>query len=165
MWSWFLVHLCKMIISPGVFFRSSKFWFFGLLKGQKMVQNNKKFCPSCFISQEPNIIWLSFMAHLCKMIVPVFFFIFSKFRFFWLLGGKRTRNGPKWQKILSTSLDIIRNYTSYDCHLWCTCVKWWYLQQIFSFFKILIFGVFRGIKGKKLIFVVECTTDTLPRVY
>ena len=43
----------------------------------------------------------------------------------------------------------LRNRISYDCDFWCTCVKWWYLQQIFSFFKILIFGVFRGIKGKK----------------
>ena len=39
-WLWFLVHLCKMMISPAIFFIFSKFWFFGLLrgkvKGQKM---------------------------------------------------------------------------------------------------------------------------------
>ena len=34
-WSWFLVHLCKMIISPCVSFIFSKFWFFVLLGGSK----------------------------------------------------------------------------------------------------------------------------------
>ena len=43
----------------------------------------------------------------------------------------------------------LRNRTSYDCDFWCTGVKWWYLQHIFSFFKILIFGFFTGLKGKK----------------
>ena len=42
----------------------------------------------------------------------------------------------------------LRDHTSYDCHLWCTFLKWWYLQQFFSFSKIFIFGVFKGIKGK-----------------
>ena len=60
--SWFLVHYCKMI-SPGTSFIFSKFWFLGLLrgKGQKTVQNDKKFCPLHSISEEPCIIWLSFM--------------------------------------------------------------------------------------------------------
>ena len=35
------------------------------------------------------------------------------------------------------------------CDFWYLCVKWWYLQQIFSFFNILILVFFRGIKGKK----------------
>ena len=42
----------------------------------------------------------------------------------------------------------LKNLTLYDCDFWCTCVKWWYLQKFFSFSKILIFGVFKGIKGK-----------------
>ena len=32
-WSWFLVHLCKMMIYPCAFFIFLKFWFFGLLVG------------------------------------------------------------------------------------------------------------------------------------
>ena len=45
------------------------------VKGQKTNQNDKKFCLSCSISQEPYIIWLSFMVHLCKMTIsPVVFF-------------------------------------------------------------------------------------------
>ena len=124
-----MVHMCKIIISFGVFF-ISKFWFsgwskvkgqkmtqndkkFGLLhlicqeryikwlwslfmahfffffysfdfldcygevKGHKIAQNNKKSCFSHSVSQEPYIIWLWFLVHLCKMILsPVFFFLF-----------------------------------------------------------------------------------------
>ena len=29
----------------------------------------------------------------------------------------------------------LRNHISHDCHLWYTCVKWWYIQWIFSFFQ------------------------------
>ena len=167
-----------------------------------MVQNDKKFCLWHSVSQEPYIIWLSFMLHLCKMIMsPGSFFIFSKFWFLGLLGrGKRAKNGPKWQKIKSVALHIwgtihhmtviyvfkmiissgvffiyskfsfsgsrggmkgqkkvqndkkeevkgkkwqkitktfvclapyLWNHTSYDCHFLYIGVKWWYLQQIF----------------------------------
>ena len=58
--------MCKMIISPGVFLIYLKFWFFGQL-GVKRAKNSprwqKKFCFLHFISQEPDIIWLSFMVH------------------------------------------------------------------------------------------------------
>ena len=39
----------------------------------------------------------------------------------------------------------LKKHTSYDCHLWYTCVKW----ALFHFFKILIFLVVMGKKGKK----------------
>ena len=44
-WLLFMVHLCKLMISLGVFFIFSKFWFCGLLGGskyKKMAQNDKK---------------------------------------------------------------------------------------------------------------------------
>ena len=47
-WSLFLVHWCKMIISPRVFFIFLKFWFFGLLGewgwgvGSKKAKNGSK---------------------------------------------------------------------------------------------------------------------------
>ena len=31
-WLWFLVHMCKMMISPAIFFIFSKVWFFGFFK-------------------------------------------------------------------------------------------------------------------------------------
>ena len=60
-WSCFLLHKFKMMISPDAFYISSKFWFSGSLgrvvcvcvsggggaggqKEQKMAQNDKKFC-------------------------------------------------------------------------------------------------------------------------
>ena len=52
------------------------------VKGQKMVQNDKKFCLLHSISQEPYIIWLSFMVHMCKMIIsPGVFSFFQNFDF------------------------------------------------------------------------------------
>ena len=41
------------------------------VKGQKTVQNDKKLCLSHSISQEPFIIWLSFMVQMCKMIISL----------------------------------------------------------------------------------------------
>ena len=54
----FLIHLCKMMISPGVFFHLI-FWVVREVKGQKIVQNDKKLYLSRSISKEPCIIWLS----------------------------------------------------------------------------------------------------------
>ena len=39
------------------------------VKGQKMAQDDKKFCLLHFIFQEPCIKWLSFMVHYCKMMI------------------------------------------------------------------------------------------------
>ena len=88
------------------YFQFFKIWFFGL-KGKKRSKMTKN-CPSCFISQEPYIIWMSFMVHLCKMIIsPGVFFIFFKIMIFlvvrWVKGQK---NEPKWPKVLSFMLDI-----------------------------------------------------------
>ena len=70
------------------------FWVVRGVKGQKMVQNDKTFCLSCSISQEPYIIWLLLMLHMCKMIISLaFFFIFFK-------------NGLEWQKIMFVALHI-----------------------------------------------------------
>ena len=94
----------------------------------------------------------SYDCHLCYTFVnwylQVFFFlIFQNFDFLGQL---------KWQKMAQNDkkncvclILFLRNCTSYNCDFWCTFLKWWYLQQSFSFFKILIFWVFRGVKGQK----------------
>ena len=100
-----IVHMRKMI-SP----------FFGSLEGKrlKISENDRKLWPSDSITQEPYIIWLSFMDHMCKMIIsPGIFFQFFKFCFFGILRGKRAKNSPKWQIILSVVLDISE-----------TCIMW-----------------------------------------
>ena len=95
------------------------------VKGQKTIQNDKKFCWSRSISQELYI-WLSFMLCMCQIKIPlVVFFKFSKFWFSGLSGGWKGKNYPKWQKILS--------------------------------FKILIFWVFKRVKGQKNLFLPNIT--------
>ena len=139
------------MIYPGFLFLFSKFWFFWvvrLVKRQKMTRKDKKLCPLCLISQEPYIIWSAFMVHLCKM-------MFFKILIFWVVRGRgwggeegwRAKNGPKWQKNSVCITPYLRNHTLYDCGFWHTCVKWWYLQQLFSFFQNFVF--FFGFLGSK----------------
>ena len=54
------------------------------IKGQKTTQNDKKFCLSHLISQEP-FIWSSFMVDICKKIISPSqcFFYFFKMLVFW----------------------------------------------------------------------------------
>ena len=118
-WSSVMVLMCKMIISPWAFSIFSKFWFgrlLGCVKGQKIAQNDKTFCLLCSISQEPYIIWLSFVVHKCKMISPGIFYYF-KVLIFWVVrrvsGQKMTKND---QKICLTL--YLRNCTSYDWGFW-----------------------------------------------
>ena len=66
----------------------------GGIKGQEMVQNDKKFCLSHSISQEPYFIWLWFLVHSCKMISPGNFSIFQNIDF-WGFSGKRAKNEVK----------------------------------------------------------------------
>ena len=112
----------------------------------------KKFCPSRLISQEPCIIWLSFMGHMCKMIMSVgVFLILSKLLIFLVVTGWK---GKKWSKMTYNSVChawYLRDHTSYDCHLCYTCVKW-YLWAVFSFFQNFdFFWVVKEVKGQKTV--------------
>ena len=61
------------------FFKILIFQVVNGVKGQKMVHNDKKLCPSRSISQEPYIMWFSFMVQMYKMIIsPGVFFHFFK---------------------------------------------------------------------------------------
>ena len=109
------------------------FWVFQNLDflgcwGSKRAKNGpkwQKFCPSYFISQEPYIIWLSFMLHLCKMAIsPGFFLFFQNLDFLGCLEDKRAKNDSKMTKNYVRRAWDLRNDTLYDCHLWYTCVKW-----------------------------------------
>ena len=112
-----------------------------------MVQNDKEFFLSCSISQEPHIIWLSFMVHMCKMIISlVVFFNFLKFPIAELSRGWRGKNGSKWQNVLSGA-PYISGTISYDLHLWYTCMY----KRIISSGIAFIFSKFwlPGSRGKK----------------
>ena len=121
------------------FFHFLKIWFSGSLGGQK----GKKW--SKMIKILSVVLYISGTIHhmiviygiLFKFFVSiVFFFFFFFFHFFKNLifrvvrGVKGQRNRPKWQTLCHAP--YLRNHKSYDCHLWCTCVKW-YLQAWFSF--------------------------------
>ena len=112
-----------------------------------MVQNDKKFCPSRSIPHEPYIIWLSFMLHMCKMMISpgVFFFPILKFWFSVLSGDEREKNGPKWQKLLSVppyfSRTIYHMIFSYDTHVCMAymlyvCMYVWYIWFSWSSFVV-----------------------------
>ena len=100
-WLSFVVHMCKMIISLGVFFIFSKYLFFvllGGLKGKKWSKMTKKICLSGSISQEPYIIWLSFMVQMCKMIKSPGVFFKFKILIFWVareLKGEKVAQNEK----------------------------------------------------------------------
>ena len=161
-WLWFLVHTCKMMISPAIFFHffqhsdfsgfsnfiskcqkeilrcgppSSRvcdfIHFFKILicrvaievKGQKIVQNYKKFCRSCSISQEPHI-WLSFMVHICKMIISpgVFLVVFQNFDFLGCQEGWKGKKMPKMTIFFCLSGLIFQElyiiWSSYMVHMY-----------------------------------------------
>ena len=88
-------------------------------KMKKLAQNKKyQLHPSWAISQEQYSVWSWFLVQLCRII-----FIFSKFWIFGLLGGSK---GKKWAKMTTNFVLCtlyLRNYTSYNLDLWCTCVK------------------------------------------
>ena len=127
-----MVHICKIIIFPGVLFFCLFiclfffFHFFKILilstvsrvKGHKMTQNDKKNCLLCPLSWDPSIIWLSFIVHMFKVIIsPGIFFIFSKVWFSRLSGWQWKDN--KWSKMTKTSVCrtlYSRNNTSSDLH-------------------------------------------------
>ena len=79
-WSSFVVHKCKVITSPGVFFFVfifSKFWCFRLLGGSKCKNDPKsqKNCPLRIVS---GTIHRILMVHMCKRIIsPGVFLHFS----------------------------------------------------------------------------------------
>ena len=95
------------------------------VRGQETVQNDKKFCQSCFISCEPYIMWLSFMVDLCKMIISAgVFFSFSKFWFSGSIWGLKDKKCSRMTKYSVCRTPYLRIHTSYDCHLCLKCVKW-----------------------------------------
>ena len=87
------------------------FWIVIWVKGQnkwpKVTQNSL----SHFISQEPYIIWLSFMVNLCKMMIfpGLFSFFFKVLIYLVFRWGQRAKNGWKWEKIMPVTFHISGN--------------------------------------------------------
>ena len=61
------------------------------------------------------------VVHKCKMIIsPDVFLVFSKFRFFGLLGESESKKWSKMTKNAVRRVLYLTNHTSYDLHLWYT---------------------------------------------
>ena len=83
-----------------------------------------------------------------------FFSHFFKVLFFWVVIGLKGQKWPKMTKNLVCRTSYLGNYIWYDCHLWYTCVKGWYLQVFFFFIffsKFLSFCVVRETKEQKIV--------------
>ena len=144
-----MVHMCRMIVSPGFFLHFSQILVFRVnsgVKGQKWHKMTKN-CLSHSISQEAYIVWWWFLVHMCKMMTsPDAFFIFEKFDFLFCEGGLK---GKKWPKMAENFVSLhISGTILYMIGFWYTCVKWWYPAIFFIFSKFWFFGVLEEIKGK-----------------
>ena len=84
-WFWFMVLMCKMIISPVVFFIFSKFWFFGLLggwKGKKLPKMTKNFTLCTLYFRNHTLYDLDLWCTCVKgSYIQVFFTFFANFNF------------------------------------------------------------------------------------
>ena len=96
-WSWFLVYLCKMMMFS-YFFKILIFLVVRGVKGQKIVQNDKNSVSHASYLRNHKYAH-HFVVWKCKMMISAgVLFIFLKLWFFRLLGGSKSKNGPKWQK-------------------------------------------------------------------
>ena len=82
-----------------------------------------------------------------RMISAAMFFTFFKILIFRIIRDGREKC-KKWPKMTRKFCPYLRNHTSYDCDFWCTCVKWWYLQQIFHFLKVWFLRFLGGWSAK-----------------
>ena len=99
-------------------FQNFDFWVHRGLKGQKAFQNDKNFCLSCSISQEPYIIWLSFMVQVCKMVLSPGVLFNFKILIFRVVRGLKGQKITQNDKSLCLPHFIFQNHISYDLHLW-----------------------------------------------
>ena len=113
-----------------------------------------KFCLLNFMSQEPYIIWSWLMIHMCKRLCPGVSLYFFQILIFGINSGAKKQKWPKMRKNCLTS--YLRNCTSYDCGFWYTRLKWWYLQQIFSFFQKSDFSGFSKFINKCQMEILRC---------
>ena len=112
------------------FFKSLIFRVVRGVKGQKMVQIDKKFCPLRSVFQELYIIWLLFMTQGVK-------------------GQKTVQNGKKFCPSRSISRGPCILWLSFMVHICKMIIYPGVFVFFLHFFNILIFLDHRGLKGKK----------------
>ena len=101
-------------------------------------------------SEQPSILPARFLLEKSE---PCFWGKFQKLNLpFVKLGSNYVLKVFMWgthldMSFFSTIPVYLRNLTSSGHNFWCTCVKWWYLQILFSFYLILIFWTVRRENG------------------
>ena len=88
------------------------------------------------------------MVQMCKMIISSGVFFNVKILIFQVVKGLKCKECPKMLKISVCHTLCLRNHTSYDLHLWYTCMYKRIISPgilfiffIFLLFKILIFRI------------------------
>ena len=114
----FMIHLCKMMISPEVFY------FFEILiglKGKKWPKMTKNYvCHTLYIRKNTSYdcdIWYSCV----KYDISRCFCHFFKIWILWVVSGVKGENMTQNDKKYLTPYH--RGHTSYDCGFWYTRVK------------------------------------------
>ena len=132
MWSWFLVHFCKMMISPGLFFIFSRFWFsrlLGRLKVKKWPKMRNNYI--CYTPYLRNSIAYNhnFWYTIVKWYLQVFMSFFLNFDFLGCERGKMKNNN------YIHYAPYLRNSIAYDHDFRYTCVMVICPGAFFSFSK------------------------------
>ena len=83
LWLWFMVHVCKMIISPGIFLIFQNFDFAGFLRlvgGQRMTKNHQ--IQSVTLCISGTVDHINILVHRFKKMISSsdFFFFFFKYK-------------------------------------------------------------------------------------
>ena len=130
------------------------------VKGHKIAQNDKKFCPLHSISQEPYIIWLSFMVYICKIIMSSrIFFHFYKSLTFWIHSGLKGRQTIQNDKKLSDTFHISGTIhhviVIYGANVLNANISRWFFQC-----KNFDCPVFHGLKWRKLLSVAPYISES-----
>ena len=102
-WLSFMVHMCKMVISPGVFFHFYKIFIFQIVrgvKGQNLVQNNKKFSVTLRISGTIHHMNVIYGTHMWNNNISRYFFHFWKKFFPWVVRGLKGQKTAQNEKKL-----------------------------------------------------------------
>ena len=123
------------------FFKILICWIVRRVKGQKMAQNGKKFCSSHLISQEPNVIWFSFIVHTCKKMISPVVVVFLPILIFGVNSEVKGQKMAQNNKIFCLSHSISQDL----------CLVWlWFLVHMCkmrspaSFLSFSKFWFFRG---------------------
>ena len=89
-WLGFLVHCCKMMISPGILFIFQKFWFLGPTSVER-AKRGLHWCAHHFLVTISLLVW--FLVHSCRIMKFIGLFLtFIKLLICWIVKwGKRAK--------------------------------------------------------------------------